>query len=184
MTFQLATATPEAADLLAQRRRERTQALRACRPMERVFLRQLPKSRYSPYVAAKVLGYSDSTVWKFMQRARVKRAMDLFLRDALEEIGVSHTSLVADLMTIKNRCMQVEAVCDKEGKQTGVYEFDASGATSAIKLLVDLLKLAPPKRVELTGADGGPIETLTTHITEDMDAEEAARVYQDIIRTH
>jgi len=179
-----ATLSLDAAALLLDRRRERTNALRACRPIERQFLKQLPKSRYSPYVAGKALGYSDSTTWKIMQRARVKRAMELFLQDALEEIGVSHSSLVADLNEIKERCMQARPVLDKEGKPTGFFEFDAPSAISAARLLIDLLKLAPPKRVELSGVDGAPIESITTVITEDMDAEEAARVYQDIIRTH
>jgi len=150
-------ATPDQAALIADRRRERIEALRACRPMERVFLRQLPKSRYSPYVAAKVLGYSDSTVWKFMQRARVKRAMGLFLRDALEEIAVSHASLVADLQAIKERCMQVHPVLDKDGKETGEFQFDAKNAIAAIKEIADLMKLAPAKRIELTGRDGEPL---------------------------
>lgn len=178
----LQTASPE--DVAQDRRRERIEALLACRPFERVFLKQLPKSGYSPYTAGKAIGISDHTVWKLQKRPRVKRVMELFLRDALEDLAVSHASLVADLQAIKERCMQVRPVLDKEGKPTGVFEFDASGASSAIKLLIDLLKLAPPKRVELTGVNGGPIETITTQITEDMDAEEAARVYQDIIRTH
>jgi hypothetical protein len=146
--------SPEAAALIQERRRERLSALRACRPLERAFLRQLPKSRYSPYVAAKALGYSDSTIWKCMQRARVKRAMELFLRDALEEMGVSHASLVADLQTIKERCMQVEPVRDKEGKEIGEFQFDAKHAIAAIKEIAALTRMAAPQRIELTGRDG------------------------------
>jgi hypothetical protein len=152
-----ATLLPDAAALLRERRRERLQALKACRPLERAFLRQLPKSRYSPYVAAKALGYSDSTVWKCMQRARVKRAMELFLRDALEEMAVSHASLVADLQTIKERCMQVQPVLDKDGKETGEFQFDAKNAIAAIKEIAHLRNLAPSQRIEVTGRDGVPL---------------------------
>ena len=172
------------ATLQAERRRERALALRACRPHERAFLRQLPKSRYSPYTAGETLGISSRTVWNMVNRPRVKRAMEVFLQAALDDIGVSHTSLVADLVEIKNRCMQVAAVLDKEGKPTGEFQFDSRGGIAAIKELAELLKIAPAKRVEFTGANGGPIDTLHTHITDDMDAEEAARVYQEIMRTH
>jgi len=170
-------------DPLADRRRERALALRACRPHERSFLRQLPKSRYAPYVAGEALGISTRTVWKLVNRPRVKRAMEVFLRDALEEVGVSHMSLVADLVEIKDRCMQHHKVLDNEGNATGEYQFDSRGAIAAIKEISELLKLAPPKRVELTGVGGGPIETLATYIAVDMDPEEAARVYQEIIQT-
>lgn len=150
------TLSLDSAALLIERRRERTNALRACRPIERQFLKQLPKSRYSPYVAGHALGYSDSTTWKFMQRPRVRHAMELFLRDALEEIGVSHSSLVADLQAIKERCMQVCPVFDKDGKKiVGLFEqFDAKNAIAAIKEIAALTRIAAPKRIELTGRDG------------------------------
>jgi hypothetical protein len=181
-----ATLSPESAALLLERRRERSQALRACRPIERVFLKQLPKSRYSPYVAGKALGYSDSTTWKIMQRGRVKHAMELFLRDALEEIGVSHTSLVADLVAIKERCMQVCPVLDKEGKPTGEFQFDSRGAIAAIKEIAELLKIAPAKRVEISNPDGiGLFAPLTravaTALQDITDPNEAALQYQQLM---
>jgi hypothetical protein len=184
VNIQQLPAQEAVAAALVARRREYAAALRACRPHERKFLKQLPKSRYAPYTAGLALGVSDSTVWKMLNRPRVKRAMELFLRDALDDIGVSHVSLVADLLEIKERCMQSSPVLDRKGNPTGEYQFDSHGAIAAIKELAELLHIAGPKRVELTGLNGGPIETVTTHITEDMDAEEAARVYQDLIRTH
>lgn len=167
-----------AAQLLLERRRERTRALRACTVKERLFLRQLPKSRYAPYTAGEAIGISGRSTWKFINRPHVKRAMALFIEDALDEIGVSHTSLVADLDEIKRRCMQAQPVLDDEGKPTGEYQFDARGAIAAIREIADLLKIAPPKRIEISAT----VETTTTHITADMDDEEAARVYQDVIR--
>lgn len=169
--------TPQesAAAAMAERRRERALALRACRPIERAFLRQLPKSRYEPYSAGEALGISSRTVWLMTKRPRVKRAMEVFLQDALEDIGVSHASLVADLVTIKEHCIR-HLVTEPKA---------AAGAVAAIKELTELLRIAPVKRIELTGANGGPIETFATHISADMDPEEAARVYQEIIHcTH
>jgi hypothetical protein len=172
------------ADVVKARRRERAQALRACRPHERAFLKQLPRSRYAPYPAGEALGISSRTVWQMLNRPRVKRAMAVFIEDAMDQIGVSHTSLVADLAEIRDRCMQAKPVLDRKGMPTGEYQFDATGATAAIKLLMDLAKLTPPKRIEIAGVDGSPIETVTTYITADMEAEEASRVYQELVRTH
>lgn len=137
-----------------ERRKERLLALRDCSLQERRFLRQLPQSRYAPYSAGKALSMSDRNVWKLLKRPRVKRAMEAFLRDALEEIGVSHVSLVADLVEVKDRCMQERPALDKKGNPTGEFQFDAHAAISAINAIADLLKLAPPKRVELTTKDG------------------------------
>lgn len=170
-----------AEEALKARRRELALALRACRPHERLWLRKLPEHRYEPYGTANALGMSNKTVMNMLKRPRVKRAMEVFLQDALDEIGISHTSLVADLVEIKKRCMQAEPVLDKKGQPTGVYQFDSRGAIAAIQEIAELRRLAPPKRLELTGADGGPIETAGL-ISGDMDADEAARVYQDIIR--
>lgn len=161
-----------------ERRKERLLALRECTLKERAFLKQLPTSRYAPYCAGRELGFSYRTTWLFLKRPRVKRAMEAFLRDALEEIGVSHASLVADLVEVKDRCMQARPALDKKGNPTGEFQFDAHAAISAINAIADLLKLAPPKRVELTAT----VENAPAHISPDMDAEEAARVYQDIIR--
>ncbi len=140
--------------LVVERRRERTSALRACKPVERQFLKQLPKARYSPYKAGYALGYSSSTIWKMLQRERVKRAMALFLRDALDEIGVSHTSLVADLVTIKDHCMAITPILDKDGKTIGTIMHDPKNALLACREIADLLKLSPAKRIELSGLDG------------------------------
>ena len=189
----LPTASQEAAEqAMLERRRERTRALRACRVHERAFLKQLPKSGYSPHRAGLALKMSSRTVWKMQSRPRVKRVIELFLQDALDEIGVSHASLVADLVEVKERCLQHRPVLDAEGKPVLVpladgklaaaYVFDAKSVIAATKALMELHDLVPAQRVEFTGAHGGPIETVTTHITEDMDAEESARVYQEIIR--
>ena len=53
--------------------------------------------------------------------------------------------------------MQVRPVLDKEGKETGEFQFDAKNAIAAIKEIADLLKLAPAKRIELTGRAGQPL---------------------------
>ena len=160
------TATQETAEpALAARRRERTLALRACWPHERAFLRQLPKSGYSAYRAGIALKISSRTTLNLQNLPRVRKVIELFLQDALDEIGVSHVSLVADLVEIKDRCMQAQPVRDREGKPTGEFQFDSRGAIAAIKELADLLKLAPAKRIELTTKDGNALPAPVFHIS-------------------
>ena len=178
MTSAVDLSAIQAAD---ERRRERVQVLRACRPIERRFLKGLAEAAYSPYTAARQIGISDSTAWKMMQRARVKKAMQLFLEDALDRIGVSHASLVADLVKIKERCMQCQPVLDDEGKPTGMFQFDARAAIAAVKEIADLLEFAPAKRIELSGA----VQMQhTSEIPDEVDQVEAARIYQEFVRRH
>lgn len=144
MNTELTAQQEAAAQLLLERRRERTRALRACTVKERLFLRQLPKSRYAPYTAGEAIGISGRSTWKFINRPHVKRAMALFLEDALDEIGVSHASLMADLVHVKELCIKHLLTEPKA----------AAGAIAAIGKLMELANLSPAKRIELTTKDG------------------------------
>lgn len=64
------------------------------------------------------------------------------------------------LMTIKDtveRCRQAEPVLDKDGKETGVYKFDATNTLKGLELLGKHLGLFKDK-VEHTGKDGTPLQ--------------------------
>lgn len=166
MSLPVPAQTPPAEpDPVLARRRERAAALRQCRPHERLFLRQLPQSRYAPYTAGEALGLSSRTVYKMLNRPRVRRAMEVFLQQALDEIGVSHASLVADLVTIKERCMQVEPVLDRKGNPTGVFQFDSHGAIAAVHKLMELMKLAPAKHFVHTVNDPNALPAPVFHIS-------------------
>jgi hypothetical protein len=176
-----------------QRRKRHLQALRACTPQERQFLRALAEHRYQPYAAAKAVQISNRMAGKIMQRSRVREAMELFLEDALDQTSVSHASLVADLVEIKERCLQARPIQDASGKQVFVrlrsgkvaaaYSFDARGAVQAVKELADLMKLAPAKRVEVRTLS--VIATATAHVANTLqnlnDPNAAALEYQQLM---
>lgn len=182
-----------ARERIHERRRKHLQALRACKPQERQFLRALAECRYQPFSAAKKVGISNRMAGKMMTRPRVREAMELFLQDALDETSVSHASLVADLVEIKERCLQARPIQDASGKQVFVrlrsgkvaaaYSFDARGAVQAVKELAELMKLAPAKRVEVRTMS--LIATATAQVAQTLqnlnDPNAAALEYQQLM---
>ena len=73
--------------------------------------------------------------------------------------------VLSKLQEVAERCMQGEAVCDKEGDPTGEWRFDSSGANKSLELLGKHLKLFTDK-TELTGANNGPVE-INVNIVDD-----------------
>jgi phage terminase small subunit len=61
------------------------------------------------------------------------------------------------LQRVHDRCMQEEAVKDADGP-TGEYKFEHSGANKSLELIGKHLAMFTEKK-ELTGANGGPIQT-------------------------
>lgn len=51
------------------------------------------------------------------------------------KFAVSRESIIRDLLTVKERCMQAEPVRDAEGNPTGEWTFNARGAVAAIELI-------------------------------------------------
>jgi len=82
--------------------------------------------------------------------------------------------------------MQVHPVLDKDGKETGQFQFDAKNAIAAIKEIAELLKLAPAKRVEVTGSVGVSMSAQATRavanrLEEITDPNDAALIYQQLM---
>jgi phage terminase small subunit len=77
---------------------------------------------------------------------------------------VSEEEIVYNLKTIALQCQQAVPVLDKEGKPTGEFRFDANAAIRAWELLGKNIGMFKDK-VEVTGAGGGPIETIEKTMT-------------------
>lgn len=74
-----------------------------------------------------------------------------------------------------------EYVCEKIENVIWVNKFEgaAAGLLNATMIIRDLgLK----ESTEISGPNGGPIETVGAKITYDMDAETAAEIYRDLMR--
>lgn len=88
-------------------------------------------------------------------------------REAFRRMGITLESLCADLVEIKERCMQQHPVMaynkeTREYEETGEWQFDAKGATKAIAELANLLDVKEQAREKT----GGLRMDITT---EDMD---------------
>lgn len=75
---------------------------------------------------------------------------------AFRRLGVSLESICAELVEIKDRCMQKVAVTEwdreaKEYKSTGEWTFDAKGATKALTALADLLDVKEQAKAKTGG---------------------------------
>lgn len=52
-----------------------------------------------------------------------------------EELEISAKYITENIKNIGERCMQAQPVLDKDGKETGEYEFDANAALKAQEML-------------------------------------------------
>jgi phage terminase small subunit len=127
-------------------------------------------------------GYSAKTAeqigYQLLQKASVSAAISVARAKVAEKTELSVAWVVERLRTVAERCMQAEPVLDKKGEPVLVetptgqlapaYTFQAPAANRSLELLGKHLGLFPDK-VEHTGKNGGPIETV------DMTPVEAAR---------
>lgn len=69
---------------------------------------------------------------KLMQNPDIKAELDKIGNDVSVRTGINAEWVLLNLKSITERCMQSEAVLDKDGKQTGEYRFDSTGANKAL----------------------------------------------------
>jgi phage terminase small subunit len=75
---------------------------------------------------------------------RIQTLTRIATENAIIKTGLNREWVITRLMTVVDRCMEAEPVLDKEGNPTGTYEFDASGANQALKMLGDTMGLFKP----------------------------------------
>lgn len=76
--------------------------------------------------------------------ARIQELSGIATENAIIKTGLNREWVISRLMTVVDRCMQAEPVLDREGNPTGAFEFDASGANQALKMLGDTMGLFKP----------------------------------------
>ena len=85
-------------------------------------------------------GYSKKTANEQASRLLTKVNVQAYLKKLIENrekrTQITQDEVVADIIKVKNRCMQSEAVFDKDGNETGVYKFDSTGANKALDMLM------------------------------------------------
>ena len=85
-------------------------------------------------------GYSKKTANEQASRLLAKVNVQTYLKHLIEKRNertkITQDEVIADIIKVKDRCMQNEAVLDKEGNETGIYKFDSNGANKALDMLM------------------------------------------------
>lgn len=85
-------------------------------------------------------GYSKKTANEQASRLLAKVNVQTYLKQLIEKRNertkITQDEVIADIIKVKDRCMQNEAVLDKEGNETGIYKFDSNGANKALDMLM------------------------------------------------
>ena len=85
-------------------------------------------------------GYSKKTARSIASENLTKPNIQKYLKELIDSRNkrtqITQDDVVADIIKVKDRCMQNEAVLDKEGNETGIYKFDSNGANKALDMLM------------------------------------------------
>ena len=84
-------------------------------------------------------GYSEKTANRIASELLTKLDIQEYICELKnkrsERVKYSQDELMRDILEVKNRCMQANPVLDKEGNETGVWQFDSNGANKALDML-------------------------------------------------
>lgn len=85
-------------------------------------------------------GYSKKTANRIASENLSKLDIQEYIKELInnrnKRTQITQDEVVADIIKVKNRCMQSEPVLDKEGNETGIYKFDSTGANKALDMLM------------------------------------------------
>lgn len=86
--------------------------------------------------AAGRAGYKDPNFGRqLLTKTNVAQAIEEAKAKRAAKIEVTQEYVITNLLEVVERCMQRAAITDAAGEETGVWKFDAKGATGALKLL-------------------------------------------------
>lgn len=80
-------------------------------------------------------------------RSRIEALSEMASKNAILKTGLDREWVITRLMSVVDRCMVAEPVMVK-GKPSGEFQFDASGANQALRMLGDTLGLFKPAEVK------------------------------------
>ncbi len=121
--------------------------------------------------AAVRAGYSAKTAsetgYENLRKPQIAAAVSEAFAARAKRAELDQDWVLKRLLENVKRAMQAEPVTDREGLSTGEYTYQGNVANKALELLGKHLGMFGTK-VELTGKDGGPIETKTEDKHQDL----------------
>jgi phage terminase small subunit len=107
-------------------------------------------------------GYAERSAFvqasRLLSDAKIQAAVAEKKEIRAQRMGLDQDFVLSGIQKLITRCEQAEPVLDREGNPKGEYRFDASSALKGYELLGKHLGIWRDK-VELSGKDGGPIQT-------------------------
>lgn len=130
--------------------------------------------------------------WRWVHRRDVQAAIAELRAEAIKKAGRSAADVLNGMWAVADRCMQrVQPVLNRKGEQVTTetpegeealaYQFDANGAMRAYESLANYHGMSK-KRVELSGPNGGPVQTRNVSLESQITPEQADRDYLEIIK--
>lgn len=117
---------------------------------ERLFIAEYSKDKNRNGTQAAIrAGYSERTAQeaasRLLSKVMIKQAIEAMdekiIKRVEEQALVSVEWVIKNFKEIAERCMQHQAVKDKEGNETGEYTFNATGANKSLELIGKYLKM-------------------------------------------
>ena len=94
---------------------------------------------------------------RLMKDPRIRAYRDAVLRESVEDMALTRDNVLLRQLEVWRRCMAAEPVMiwdseKHEWVESGVWRFDAKGATKALENIAKLLGLDAPKQINLNGS--------------------------------
>lgn len=111
--------------------------------------------------AAIAAGYSPATAaqaaTRLLKHVQVRAIIGEAQAELAEELGLDAAWVLDGLRENYERAMQAQPVYDREGNETGFFEYQGNVANRALELIGKHIGMFV-ERHEVTGKDGGPIQ--------------------------
>lgn len=109
---------------------------RKLNPRQRLFVQEFLIDLNATQAAIRA-GYSKRTAQRTgsenLSKPLISAAIQAALQERMARVQVDATWVLRQQVRVYRRCIQDEAVVDKDGKPTGEYRFDAAGANRALE---------------------------------------------------
>lgn len=124
--------------------------------MQDIFIQEYLKDLNATQAAIRA-GYSENTAYSIghenLKKPEIAEAIEKALQKRAKRVEVSQDWVLENLKKVFERCMQEEAVTDKDGNFTGVFNFKDSGANKSLELIGRHLGMFIDKK-EISGTLG------------------------------
>lgn len=129
------------------------------KPKQRKFVEEYEKDGNATQAAIRA-GYKEDaaavTGCRLLRNANILAYRRIRASINFASLGISRDTLAADLVEIKERCMQAKPVMvwnyqTHKMEETGEYQFDSKGATKAIETLAEMIGEKDPTKINVTG---------------------------------